>query len=479
MNQMELSKQEGTPLYEQVANRIAGMVEKGAYRPGDRIPSIRGLAKQLKVSVNTIREAYGYLEVRRMIEARPQSGYYVCARLPDVPEETAFEEKEIQPTEISIDRLVEKVMQDTANPELIQLGATMPDPGILPVERLNRMLYSQVRRHARASVSYSLPPGYPRLCKQVARRMADTGCTVGPDDVAITSGCAEAVWLALMATCKPGDTLAVESPTYFNFFQLIQEMGLKAVEIPTTPQHGISIEALTYAIETTRISACLVIPNFSNPLGSLMPDDRKEQLVNLLEERGIPLIEDDINGDLSHSDERPVPAKSFDRTGNVLLCSSFTKTIASGYRVGYIAAGRYQAQVERLKLLTSIATATPPQMAIAEFLANGGYDRYLRSLRRTYAGRIAQLGEAIGRHFPEGTRVTRPRGGFTLWVEMPEGTDSLKLYEGAINRGITIAPGPVFSASAKFSNCVRLNAASYTERDEGAVKVLGELLGKG
>lgn len=473
MKENQLSRDHGIPLYEQVADRIASMVDKGAYRPGDRVPSIRGLSKQMKVSVNTVREAYGYLEDRRVIEARPQSGYYVCAKLPDIPEEPIYEEREIRPTEIGMSDLVEMVMRNTGDPDLVQLGATMPDPDLLPVDRLSRMLYSQIRRYGNNSVSYALPPGYERLRKQIARRMADLGCSIRPDDVVITSGCTEAIFLALMTVCNPGDTLAVESPTYFNFFQLIQEMGLKAIEIPSTPLQGMSIEALQYALETTKVSACLVIPNFSNPIGGVMPDDRKAQLVSLLDRHGIPLIEDDINGDLSHTDERPVPVKSFDGTGNVLLCSSFTKTIAGGYRVGYIVPGRYRARVERLKLLTSIASATPTQMAIAEFLANGGYDRHLRNLRRAYGERIALLGEAIGRYFPEGTRVTRPKGGFTLWVEMPEEVDALKLYDGALARGITIAPGPVFSASGKFGNCVRLNAAFFTERDEGAVKTLG------
>jgi len=308
--------------------------------------------------------------------------------------------------------------------------------------------------------------------------MINSGCVVGPEDVVITNGCMEAVTLALLATCKPGDTLAVESPAYYGFFQLIQQMGLKALEIPSTPTSGISIEALSYALETTQVSACLVVPNYSNPIGSLMPDEHKAQLVRLLERHDIPLIEDDINADLSHSDERPLTAKRYDSTGNVLLCSSFTKTLAPGYRVGWMVPGRYLAQVQRLKLLMNIANATPPQMAIAEFLANGGYDRHLRTIRRTYAKRVAMLGEAIGRHFPEGTRVTRPRGGFNLWVEMPEEVQALKLYSQALKQGITITPGPLFSASDKFHNYVRLNAAFYSEKNEFAIETLGKLAKK-
>ena len=478
MQKTELTGSQRIPLYEQVAGQIASLVERGTFRPGDRIPSIRKLSRQMKVSVNTVREAYGYLEVRRIIEARPQSGYYVCSSLPEVPAEPEFENREIHPTDVGVGELAEMVMRDTANPDLIQFGASIPDPILLPIDRLNRMLSSEVRRRPIVSVSYSLPPGYERLRKQIAKRMVNSGCMVGPEDIVITNGCMEAVALALLATCKPGDTLAVESPTYYGFFQLIHQMGLKALEIPSTPTNGISIEALTYALETTSVNACLVIPNYSNPIGSIMPDDRKLQLVRLLEQYDIPLIEDDINSDLSHSDEPPTTAKSHDRTGNVLLCSSYTKTLAPGYRVGWMVPGRYQARVQRLKLLMNIGNATPPQMAIAEFLVSGGYDRHLRTIRRTYAKRMAMLGEAIGRHFPEGTRVTRPRGGFNLWVEMDEKVQTLKLYQEALKQGITITPGPLFSASDKFHNCVRLNAAFYSERTELAVETLGKLAKK-
>lgn len=471
----ELNRERSTPLYEQVADRIAHLVDERAYRPGDRVPSIRSLSRQMKVSVNTVREAYGYLEVRQIIEARPQSGYYVCARLPETPEEHEFEEREILPTEVGIDDLVEMVHRDIVNPDLIQLGGSMPDPSLLPVDRLNRMMSAQVKRHGATSVSYALPPGYERLRRQIARRMVNVGCAVRHENIVITNGCMEAVNLAILATCKPGDTIAVESPTYFSFFQLIQQMGLRTLEIPSTPRHGISLEALSYALESTRVSACLVITNFSNPIGSVIPEERKAKLVKLLDSYGIPLIEDDINADLSHSDDRPVPAKSFDRSGNVILCSSFSKTLAPGYRVGWMVPGRHQSRVERLKMLLNAATATPPQMGIAEFLANGGYDRHLRSVRRIYAKHIALLGEAIGRYFPEGTRVTRPKGGFTLWVEMPEEVSALNLYEEALKLGITIVPGPVFSASGKFTNCVRLNAAFWSEKTEKAVEALGEV----
>jgi DNA-binding transcriptional MocR family regulator len=286
------------------------------------------------------------------------------------------------------------------------------------------------------------------------------------------------VLLALRATCRAGDTIAVESPFYFNFLQLVAEMGLKTLEIPSTMKEGISIEALRYAIEQNTISACLVIPNFGNPLGNLMPDDRKKELVELLAEHNIPLIEDDIYGDLVFGNERPLAAKAFDRKGLVIYCSSFSKTIAPGYRVGWTIGGRFQGEMERFKMMINLATASPTQLALAEFLATGGYDHHLRSIRRIYARNISIMTDLIARHFPAGTSTSRPRGGFILWVEMPPGTDSLALYHRAAEAGISITPGPLFSLSGKFGNYIRLSAAYLDEKVERAIEVLGGLAGE-
>lgn len=320
-----------------------------------------------------------------------------------------------------------------------------------------------------------MPPGSERLRTQIAKRSLLCGFSVCPDQVLITSGCVEAVHLALRATCRAGDTIAVESPFYFNFLQLIAEMGLKALEIPSTPREGISIEALRYAIENNKISACLVIPNFSNPLGSLMPDERKRELVQLLAAHEIPLIEDDIYGDLTFGQQRPIAAKSFDRKGLVIYCSSFSKTVAPGYRVGWAIGGRFQPEMERLKMMINLATASPTQLALAEFLATGGYDHHLRAIRRIHSRNLSQMAEAVARYFPEGTRMTHPGGSFWLWVEMPEGTDSVKLFHRALEHGISITPGAIFSLSGKYGNYIRLSSAFWDERAERAIETLGKL----
>jgi len=464
-----------SPLYETVAGEVARLIEEGTFGPGSRIPSVRALSRQLKVSINTVMDAYGLLEDRRLIEARPQSGYYVLARTGHIPAEPGMSTARSRPTTVSIKELSNMIMRDVRDPSLVPLGAAIPNPEHLPIDRLNRMLSAEARRYRVQSVSYENPPGCEKLRVQVARRLVSAGCALTPDQIVTTCGCMEAVNLALLAVCRPGDTVAIESPSYFNFLQALELYGLKALEIPTHPREGMSIDALRYALDHNSIRACVVVTNFSNPLGCLMSDQNKKELVKLLAEHRVPLIEDDLNGDLSFSHERPRVAKSYDKEGMVMLCSSYSKTLAPGYRVGWIAPGRFQQEIERLKGVTTIADATPTQLAVAEFLANGGYDHHLRSLRRIHARQTTLMAEAVGRYFPPGTKITNPAGGFVLWVEFPPYVDSLVLYEQALKAGITIAPGPAFTATQKYRNCIRLNAGYWSDRVERAIETLGQM----
>lgn len=462
-------------LYEEVAERMSRLIEEGIFRAGERIPSVRALSRQFGISVSTVLEAYSVLEDRGVIQARPQSGYYVNARVPAIPASTEVSHRSLNPTRVGNMAMSFSILRAASQEGIIPLGAAIPNAEHLPVERLNRMLSAAVRRHPVQSVSYDVPPGCGSLRAQIARRSLSFGCSLAPGEIVTTGGCVEAVMLALRATCKPGDIVVVESPTYYNFLLLIESLNLRALEVPCHPRDGVSIEALRYAMDHNRISACLFNLNYNNPIGSIMPAERKRELVELLAAREIPLIEDDIHGDLSFASERPVSARAFDRAGLVLLCSSFSKTLAPGYRVGWIAPGRYQTEVEQVKLMTNISTPTPTQLAVAEFLTIGGYDRHLRKLCRVYASQTARMAEAVGRFFPEGTRVSHPEGGHFLWVEMPDAIDSFSLFHQAMSHGISIAPGPIFSATGKYANCIRLNASSWSGRVEQAIETLGRL----
>lgn len=462
-------------LYEKVAAKMRAMIENGTYRIGDRLPSIRALSQQVQVSANSVMDAYAYLENLGMVEARPQSGFYVCPLLPEPKTREVKTQDYAPPNMVALGDIHLQVMRNLSDGSLVPLGRGVPNPDLLPVDKLNRMLAVEARRFRIQSVSYSGGKGVKKLRAQIARRMLGSGCSLAPEDIAITSGCVEAVTLALLATCSPGDTVAIASPVYYTFLNSIQWMGLKVLEIPSTPEQGINLDVLGYAIKSTPVRACIVIANFNNPLGSVMSDDKKRDLVALLAKHDIPLIEDDVYGDLYYGQVRPSSAKAYDEKGLVLYCSSFSKTLAPGYRIGWIAAGKFQQKIEDLKALMNIATATPTQLAVAEFLANGGYDHHLRSARRVYAKQIDYVRDAIGRHFPRGTRVTHPKGGFVLWVEMPEEVDALLLHQEAMREGISIAPGMIFTTGDKYRNCIRVNSAFWSERIEQAVETLGGL----
>jgi len=464
-------------LYEEVSGRILDMIRSGTYRPGERIPSLRALSRQMRVSVNTVMGAYAQLENIGLIEARPQSGFYVRSACPEpvAPSASSSSIGYIAPNPVTLCNVTLQIMADMVNPALLPLGPAIPNNDLLPIARLNRMLAAEVRRFSGQSVSYAGARGVRRLRTQIARRSLNAGCSLDPEDIIITSGCVEAITLALQAVCGPGDTVVIESPVYYAFLQFLQWLGLKVLEIPSTAGEGINLDILEYALRNNPVKACITIANFNNPLGTLMPEGKKRELVRLLGKRDIPLIEDDIYGDLAFGATRPVALKAFDDKGLVLYCSSFSKTLAPGYRVGWIAPGRFGRKVEQLKALFNIASASPTQLAVAEFLTSGGYDHHLRGIRRSYARQTASMREAVGRYFPPGTRVTRPEGGHVLWVELPEGFDSLLLYRAALREGISVAPGTIFTLGDRYRNCLRLNSAFWSERIEQAVETLGGL----
>jgi DNA-binding transcriptional MocR family regulator len=470
------AKQE-LPRYQQVADRIAEMIDGGAFDPGSRVPSLRRLSRQMSVSLTTAMEAYRVLEDRGLIEARPQSGFYVRAArpLPPAPAKTVGASRAV---ELNVVDLYLSVMRQVGSAAPIQLGAGVPNPSFLPTETLNRILAREVRRHPETSQSYDEGLGYPELRTQIARRALDSGCTLNPDEIITTNGAQQAVYLCLKALTEPGDTVAVETPTYVGLLQVFEALRLRTLELATDPDDGICLDCLSEALERERIAACVLVPTFGNPLGHCMPEHSRERLVDLLTDAGVPLIEDDVYGELYFDRLRPRALKAFDRgEDTVLLCSSFSKTLAPGYRIGWVASGTFSDRVERQKYITSIATPTPTQMAVAAYLESGGFDRHLRRLRGTYRGLMARMSAAIAEHFPDGTRMTRPRGGHLLWVELPPAVDSIKLYERGLQHGISVVPGPLFTACCGYRNFIRLNCAvPWDDAVKGAVRTLGQLV---
>lgn len=466
-----------TPKYLQVAERLTGMIEAGAFSPGTAAPSVRQLSRQWGISISTVLKAYYLLEARGLLVPRPRSGFYVNSRLPAAAPEPALSAPEPDPSTVGMRELITMVMmRDTSNPRLFKLGAAHPAMELSAARQLHRIMSSAARRLGDRAGLYMMPPGDKTLRQQIAQHMMTAGCSLKMDEIVITSGCGEAITFCLQAVCRPGDTVAVESPICFDVFQYLENLGLKVLEIPTHPRTGISIEALGFAIDNHPVAACLVIANFNNPLGSCIPDDRKQALVRLLTRHSIPLIENDIFGDIHYTAKRPLTAKAFDTEGLVLLCSSFSKTLAPGLRVGWSAPGRYRSTVEWLKHSTSQATATLPQIAVGQFMADGGYRQHLRRIRRLYQQRTAELRRAVIRYFPADIRVTDPTGGYLLWIELPEAVDALALYKRALKEGIAIMPGHLFSTGNRYRRFIRLNAASASDQALPVIERLGTVI---
>jgi DNA-binding transcriptional MocR family regulator len=464
-------------LYRQVALRISELIEHGTLRSGDRVPSVRKFSLQQKVSIATVMQAYRLLEDRGLIEARPQSGYYVKARHWAGPPEPDMSRPSARPVKVQGTDLVLEVVKASRDQKLVRFGAALPSPDLFPLQSLNRTMAAVSRRWPAAAHSYDVPPGCPALRVQVARRAMEAGCILSPDDIVTTSGATEGLNLCLRAVTKPGDIVAIESPTFFGILQIIESLGLRVCEIPTYPREGVCLDELTERLDCCRVKACVFTLNYSNPLGSCMPDAKKKKLVEILTERKIPLIEDDIYGNLTFGAHRPGTAKAFDKEGWVMLCDSFTKTLSPGYRVGWVAPGRFASRVQFLKFVNTSATASLPQMAVAEFLQNGGYDHHLRRIRRFYAAQMQQVSESIAKYFPPGTKATHPTGGMCLWVELPQQADAMEIYRKALACGISIAPGPLFSAKQKFSNFIRLSCGNpWSDAIEKALRTLGNIV---
>lgn len=464
--------------YETLATDIEASIRCGVLRPGDKLPSVRHTCASRGVSASTVFQAYYLLEARGLVQARERSGYYVnmgLRRAPPEPERTSRPSQECIAVDVS--NRVFEVLESSMAREVVPLGSAFPSPLLYPLERLGQCLATSVRSLDPWSTVDDLTPGHAGLRRQIALRYLAAGVAVPAEDIVITNGALEALNLCLAAVTRPGDAVVVESPTFYAALQALERLGLHAIEVPTHPREGIDLAGLEAAIVRHRPTACWLMTTFQNPLGSLVPTAKKKALVELITRYGVPLIEDDVYAELYFGDQRPPPAKAFDTQGLVLHCSSFSKCLAPGYRIGWAAPGRFTRGVARQKLTTTLSASAPAQLALALYLERGGFDKHLRKLRQTLAAQQAVFAEAVGHYFPAGTRATRPEGGYFLWVELPEGSDALQLHRQALAQNISVAPGPIFSASHAFGHCLRLNYGhAWNARTEEALALLGQLV---
>lgn len=468
-------------LYEQVARQIIEMIDNGTLAVGSRAPSVRSLSAQLKVSKSTVIAAYGMLEDQGRLQARPQSGFYVRALRRENVEEPEMSRPPETASIVTVGDLRLLLQTEFGQPGIVGLGASNGAVSDWSTKSVHSLMNSISRSQPILSATYAPPAGMPTLRRQVARWYVRSGCTLAPEDVVITSGALEAIHLCLRAVTQPGDTIALESPTYWGILQTIEMLGLKALEIPTHPRTGPSLDALEVVLTQNLVKAVVLIPTVHNPLGSIMPEENRRLLVAMIRKANVALIEDDIYADLGYSATKPRACRSYDAAPsancNVMICGGFSKTVAPSLRIGWCIPGKWSKEVMRLKASLNIAAPTLPQLALAQFMEAGHYERHLRKVTSIYHRQVDRMSELLAEHFPAETRITRPQGGFLLWVELPEHVDTVALHHRAIKSGVSICPGVVFSATGKYRNCLRINCGLlWTPAVEQAIPTLAKLI---
>ncbi len=464
-------------LYTQIVGRFENQIKQNLLKCGDKLPSVRALSQEQGISISTAYKAYVELENMGMIEARPKSGYYVkfsTSRYTKSPEMMPPLKKVEQ---VSVVEMIAMVYRNMSGDSVLSLSRSSPALELIPMAKLNKSMMEAIRKSPNGNTNYESLQGNIDMRKQIAKNAFNWGGQISEDDIVTTQGCMEALVFCLRAVTKPGDTVAIESPTYFGIFTIMMSLNLNVLEIPGDAKTGLDIAYLEQAMEKVTVNACLFVTNFSNPIGSCMPDERKQQLVKLLAKKQIPLIEDDIYGEIYFGKSRPRTCKSYDTEGMVMLCSSVSKSLAPGYRVGWCIPGKFKEQILSLKLMHTISSATPTQAAIAHFFETGRYDLHMRNLRKALYTQCQHYMQGIAQYFPPDTKISQPQGGYALWIELDKSINAFELYQAAMAQNISIAPGQIFSTDARFTNFIRISfGRPYDEVLENSFKVLGELI---
>jgi DNA-binding transcriptional MocR family regulator len=466
-------------LYERIAHRFESGIRSGAIRAGDKLPSVRTLSRAEGVSMTTVVAAFRLLEQRGLVQARPQSGYFAQRPAPERALPSSRAAAQARP--VAVSDIVAELLDQAAPADAFPLGEAIPSPALLPLKPLARSLARLARSDADALLGRMSNAGLPALRQAIAARMARAGCEVHPDEIIITSGTSESVSLALRVLTQPGDLVAIESPAYYGHLLTAEACGLRAVEIETHPQTGLSVDAFEAACRRKPPKALLVSGNVQNPTGACMPEHEKKRLLAVAARYGVRVVEDDIFGEYArYSGTGCASIKAHDEDGIVIYCSSFSKVISPGLRIGWIVAGDRRDEVMRARMGQSWGCPPLTQAALARMLREASFENHLRRLVRTADQTRMRALDYIGQHFPSGTRVARPAYGFLIWLQLPDGLDALDYYRAALKQRVTVMPGLVFSASGGFKDFIRLNVGHpWSDELAAALQRLAGLAGKG
>jgi DNA-binding transcriptional MocR family regulator len=461
--------------YEAVAAVIETHIRAGRYKPGDKLPSVRDLKEKYGASVTTIQKVYEQLIVQGLVVNIPRSGYYV-SREAEQPAESAPVAVTAPVTRDTFfsSNLAAITSRDLSRHALAEFNVAAAGDLLLPQKLILRTMQQVIREHGVGLLRYYPSNGAQELREHIVQRAARHHTNLHPDELIITDGALQALYIALSAVCAAGDIIAVESPCVFSVLEVARTLRLRIVEIPIDSHAGLDLDHFKRAAGSTAIRAIVVTPNFQNPTGTLLSEAQKRNLLQIAQQYGIAIIENDLYGDLYFTGKRPSNIRSYDESGLVLTYSSYSKTLAGGIRLGWLSPGRYFRQAEQIKFSLGSTVAPVYQETVNKLLSTNSYDRHIRAFRAKLAKQAHHTVQLVSAHFPEGTQATMPDGGYHLWVQLPEATDMQAFYEACNNIGVRFTPGSTFSFSGRYQQYFRLVFADqYSREKEKAIKQAG------
>lgn len=366
---------------------------------------------------------------------------------------------------------IRELLKLTQQPDIISFAGGLPAPELFPTERVMQATQTVLEQRACQALQYSTTEGYPALREMVTRQFSRYELPVTADDVLITAGSQQGLDLIGRIMLDPGDRVLVEAPTYLGALQAWNAYEAEFATIPTD-QHGMRTDLLAGILSRERVKFIYALPNFQNPTGRTLPEERREELVEVAARFGVPIVEDDPYGQLRYDGESLIPLIALDarqreslNDGNVLYLGTFSKTLCPGFRVAWTVGPR--AVIGRMvqgKQGSDLHTSTFAQMVAYE-TARGGYlETHVRTLRGVYRERRDLMLRLMEKLFPPGVQWTRPEGGLFLWVTLPEGMDAAYLLEKAVESRVAFVPGSAFFPQGGGENTFRMNFSNATPR---------------
>jgi DNA-binding transcriptional MocR family regulator len=484
---LEIDLHSEVPVYRQIVDGVRAAALAGTLPSAHRLPATRDLARVLGVNRNTVVAAYETLAEEGWVTSRTGKGTFLVARPGMAPQPTppdgagekgtwfnAFSLAAEGATQGGLQTIYSMVTEPAGG---ISFVGSYPAGELIPVEAFRRSLARTLDSHGPESLAYGPTAGHTPLRATIAASMRERGMPATAEDILITNGAQQALELVFRAFVDRGDAVAIEEPSYTGAFSILGALGARVIGIPADDE-GLRPDLLAIALERHRPRLLYMQPTFQNPTTRVTSESRRRELLAITSRYRCPIVEDDWAGDLRFEGEDVPTLHALDGGQHVIYLSTFSKKLMPGLRLGWLSAPLpVLTRLVELKRLQDCGSSPLLQIALDDFLRDGGLERHLERVRPAYRARRDAMLAALERHFPDDARWQRPLGGLFVWVHLPAAVDGDELFVSAKQRGVLYSRGELFHSDGAGKSALRLtySAASEEQIREG-VAILGELM---